>query len=104
MRITTIAITIISSIMVNPKRADDRFLPSARAAGLPLRISSAIRRFLHGFRIHVKHVLPAPTVGLGIVLPAPLSPIRRIGERVFWNAPQEAEFFVRLRRHLHTLH
>src|SRR5208283_3793615 len=78
-RMEMIAMTIISSISVKPQTC------------LPIRIGRAIRRFLRGFGIDVEYVLTAEALGLGIVLVASHSPVRRFGEGVAGNAAQEAD-------------
>src|SRR2546425_9675595 len=97
MRITTMAMTIISSIMVKPflrrgdrgtgRRGDTKpddvslFSPSPRLPVspsmlvLPVRITSPVRRLLQGLAVYIKHVLPAPAHRLGIVLRAANPPV-----------------------------
>src|SRR5262245_44623250 len=87
-RIVTTAITIISSIIVKPR--------------LPLRIGCSISCFLRRFRIYLKDVLTAPSVGFGIVLSTALSPFSRVGKRVARDATQKADLLIDLALHLYA--
>src|ERR1700730_3865638 len=90
--IPMIETTIRISISVNPRRC------------LPLRIGCTIASLIKGVGIDVKHVLPAPGGGLGIVLHTALSPVPRVSHRIERNPTQEFDFLVNLVGDLDPLH
>src|ERR1700722_7353816 len=94
-RITTIAMTIISSTMVKPN--------SLRRIFLPVGIFRPIRRRLRTLGVNIKNVLAAPTVGGRIVFGAAHAPVGGVGEGIFRDAPEEFDFLVHLAGQLHTL-
>src|SRR5579885_1090026 len=98
-RITMIDITIISSIMVKPARPRrPGRLPS------PLRVRGPIRSLLCGLRIHVKHVLAAPTVRFRIVPRAAYAPVGGVREGIFGDAAEEPDLQVLRAGGLHAFH
>src|SRR5215470_18073926 len=96
MSTTIIAITTINSTKVKPKReAAERRDESRRGRHeclrhvLPLRIRRTIGSLLESLGIDIENILPAPTVGLRVVLVTAHTPLRRIGERVVRDAAQQ---------------
>src|SRR5450432_1684771 len=95
--VTTIAITIINSTSVNPAKR--------RSTPLPLRIGAPVRRLLIALGVNIKYILAAPARALRVILHAAQTPLRRTGERVFWDAPQKLHLHVRpLASHFHPVH
>src|SRR6266849_7457973 len=92
-------ITMSSSINVKPKierRRRGEPPPFCASGNLPLRIRSSIRCSVGALGVNVEQVLAAPAVGLGIILCAALTPIRRIRHGVLRDAPQKTDFLVHL--------
>src|SRR5581483_5780747 len=87
------AITIISSMNVKPKRRRDERVANLATVS-PLRIGSSIARLVHAFRVHVKYVLPAPGLRGRIVAVAPQTPVIGIGHGVFRDAPQVLHLLI----------
>ena len=87
--------TIISSIKVKPRsRLLVRFAITRSCT--PCRRARALR-----LGEHIKNVLSAPGIRVGIVLHGTHAPFRAVGHRIFGNAAQEANFFA---AHIHTFH
>src|SRR5580658_58967 len=83
-RITTIAITIISSMSVKPERP---FF-------LPICISTPVQSLVRALGEYSEDVLAAPAVGFWIVLHTALSPFLRLSHRVHRNPPQELDLGI----------
>src|SRR5271155_1561393 len=83
-RMTTMAITIISSTSVNPN-----------SRRLPLRIRYAIGVFFGTLGKDIEHILAAPSAALGIVLHAARAPVRRVRHGIDRDAPQKLDLYVR---------
>src|SRR5262247_1495930 len=94
-------ITIISSMSVKPGIRDsslDRLgTPcGSRRAGfgtrrLPVTVFRPVQRSAAAFRIHVEHVLPAPTRRVRFVLIGAQPPLRIVGHRINRDATEEFE-------------
>src|ERR1700722_17824121 len=91
-RIEMIAITMISSISVYPRRAD---LVDSFSMSLPLRIGSSIARPLHALGVDVEHILPGPAIRFGIVLRAALAPVVGPRHGIDGNAAQKLDLGAR---------
>src|SRR5579862_3391585 len=76
-----IAITIISSMKVNPKRR--RFVTAS-----PLGIGSSIARLIHALGVHIEYVLPAPGLRRRIVTVASQAPVVGVRHGILGNAAQ----------------
>src|SRR5580658_5321127 len=100
-RITMIAMTIISSTMVKPN-SRRRSLSAARC--LPVGVIGSIRRLFGGLGINVENVLPTPTVGGRVVLGAAHAPVGGVGEGILWNASQESDLLIHLALQLDAFH
>src|SRR5271154_1262924 len=92
-----IAITIISSISVKPRR----HLEKRR---LPLGIGGSISRLVCALGIYIEQVLPTPGLCFGIVAGTAVSPLGGIGHRVFGNPAQVVNLFVDGAGGLFTFH
>src|SRR5712692_9953114 len=97
-----IAITIISSISVKPKR---RRPPEAAAMRLsPLRIGCSISRLVHALGVNVEYILAAPGLRLRVIARAAHAPLAGIGHGVFGNAAQIMNLLVHRTHGLHAFH
>src|SRR5882762_11777399 len=94
-RMTISAITIISSMRVNPSNprtdapADRRTREPANH--LPVTIFGSVERGRAALRVHVEHVVSAPRRGVRLVLVGPQAPFHAVGHRVDRNPPQVLE-------------
>src|SRR5882762_409841 len=94
-RMTISAITIISSMRVNPSNprtdapADRRTREPANH--LPVTIFGSVERGRAALRVHVEHVVSAPRRGVRLVLVRPEAPFHAVGHRVDRNPPQVLE-------------
>src|SRR4029078_7138251 len=86
-RITMSDITIISSMSVNPGTRGSGF----RTRCLPVTVLRPIQRGTAALRIHVEHVLPAPTRRIRFVLIGPQPPLGVVGHRIARNGAEEFE-------------
>src|ERR1035441_2605489 len=102
MIITIIVITTINSTNVNPR---SRFHARAHpVTGLPFCIGLSIGCLFLCLAVHVEYALTAPTLALGVVLVATHAPFSLPGERIRWDAPQEANLLTVRARQLHAFH
>src|SRR5579862_2194460 len=84
-----IAITIISSMKVKPKRRRLTWGTSSRTVALsPGGVRCSIARLVHALAVHIKYVLTAPGLRRRIVAVAAQPPFIRIGHGVFRDAAQ----------------
>src|SRR5450755_3809212 len=97
-----IAITIINSISVKPKRPFIR--TGAVMASSPFRVWSTIVRLIRTLGVNIENILPTPGQSLGIVARAAYSPLLGIGHGIFRNAPQIFDFLVHRAHGLHAFH
>src|ERR1035441_8979562 len=103
MRMTMIVITTINSTKVKPRRR----CMACRArpfAGLPFCIGLSIGCLFLCLAVHVEYALAAPALALGVVLVATHAPFSLPGERIRWDAPQEANLLALRARQLHAFH
>src|ERR1700678_195202 len=88
-----IAMTIISSMRVKPKRR--RLEPAGRVmTGSPFGIVSSIARLVHALGVHVENVLSAPRLGVRVVPVASQPPLVGVGHGVLRYAAQVFHFLV----------
>src|SRR5262245_23783251 len=80
-----------------------RISTSVKPRLLPLRIGCSISSLVHRSGVNVEHILPAPGVGLGIVLHAPFSPILAVRHGINGNPAQELDLLVHLVGDLDTV-
>src|SRR5271154_3787106 len=94
-----IAIRIISSISVKPRR---------RRAGVriisPFGIGSSISRLVRCFGIYVEYILPAEGLRLRIVTVAPQAPVGGIRHRVLWNPAEIFHLLIHRAGGLDAIH
>src|SRR6185503_8265935 len=94
-RMTISAITIISSMRVNPARLRTDAPAKRRARepthDLPVTVLGAVERSRTALGKHVEHVLPAPRRRVRLVLVRPQAPLHAVGHRVDRNPPQVFE-------------
>src|SRR5262245_8004726 len=90
--IPTIETTINISISVKPRLC------------LPLGIGCSIASLIHTGGVDGEYVLPAPSVGLGVVLHAAFPPFPCVGHRIQGNSSQEFYFLVHLVGDLDAFH
>src|ERR1700686_2390688 len=95
-RIAMIAITIISSTSVNPKR---RLLMNS-----PLPVGRSVARLVQALGINLEHILPAPGLSFRIVASAAKTPVVRLGHGVLRNPPQVFDLLVHRTGGLHAVH
>src|SRR5580704_7828023 len=96
------AITIINSISVKPKRR--RFSAGEFIESLPLRVRSTILRLIPALGVNIENILPAPGQRLGIVTRAAQSPVFGIGHGVLRDFPQISDLFVHRPSSLDAFH
>src|SRR5678816_955047 len=89
-RITMSDITIINSMSVNPGIREPRNLLRG-ANHLPVMVFGPIEPGALALRVHVEHVLAAPTRRIRLVLIGAQTPLVVVGHRVERNAPKEFE-------------
>src|ERR1700719_4844096 len=95
-RIAMIAITIISSTSVNPKRR--LFMNS------PLPVGCSIARLVHALGVDLEHILAAPGLRFRIVASASKTPLEGPGHGVLRNPPQVFDFLVHRAGGLYAVH
>src|ERR1700736_796641 len=93
----TIAMTIISSMRVKPRRVRSR-------PGLPFRIGCSIARLLRTLGVHIENILPTPGLRLRLVAGAALAPIEGVGHGVLGDAPQKFNLLIDRPRGFHALY
>src|SRR5271154_6377153 len=98
-----IAITIISSMKVKPKRRREDSSRGFMSAS-PFAIRCSIARFIHALGIDVEHVLAAPGLRRGIITIAPEAPLIVVGHGVFGNAAQILHLLVHRSGGLDPIH
>src|ERR1700733_10582103 len=106
-----IAMTIISSMSVKPKRRRLRTGSLTVAAwqtvsvtASPCGISCSIARLVHALGVHVEYVLAAPGLRSGIVAVATQTPFVRVGHGVLGDAAQIFHFLVHRPRSFDSVH
>src|SRR4030095_14826702 len=95
-RMTMSDITIISSMSVNPPSLARLAATLRRGRGsLPVTVLRPVPRGAAALRIHVEHVLAAPTRRIRFVLIGPQPPLGIVGNRIDRNAAEEFELAAR---------